>query len=182
LLFPLDTRFGNDNLASVSEPRNIVQLIKCMNVPMLLVDVEAKHPQTQSQSTLHSELPMRILHLSVIMLGAGLLVASPSFAQTSPQKQKTDGDSPTMVGPASGASKQRTDGDSPTVVGPASGAYKQRTDGGSPTVVGSASGASKQRTDGDSPTVIGPASGAYKQKTQSFSHSDGSPAGAMKQN
>jgi len=71
---------------------------------------------------------MRILGLSVTMVAAGLLLAAPSFAQTSTaKKQPTDGNSPTMVGPASGASKQRTDGNSPTTVGPGSGAYKQRT-------------------------------------------------------
>ncbi len=61
------------------------------------------------------------------MLGAGLLLAAPAFAQTTPQKQPTDGNSPTMVGAGGAASKQRTDGSSPPMVGPASKAYKQRT-------------------------------------------------------
>ena len=39
-------------------------------------------------------------------------------------KQPTDGESPTLVGPGSGAYKQRTDGESPTLVGPGSGAFK----------------------------------------------------------
>jgi hypothetical protein len=42
-------------------------------------------------------------------------------------KQKTDGASPTTVGPGSMAYKQKTDGESPTIVGPGSGAYKQKT-------------------------------------------------------
>ncbi len=105
---------------------------------------------------------MRTLRLSVFAAAAGLLMAAPAFAQTPTHKQRTDGNSPTMVGPASGASKQRTDGDSPTMVGPASGAYKQRTDGNSPTIVGSGSG-------------------AYKQHTQSLSHGD-TPVGVAKQN
>lgn len=61
-------------------------------------------------------------------------------------------------------------------------AQKQRTDGSSPTMVGPGSGAYKQRTDGSSPTMVGPGSGAFKQRTRSFSHSDGSPEGVMKQN
>jgi hypothetical protein len=61
-------------------------------------------------------------------------------------------------------SKQKTqDGNSPTVVGPASGAHKQKTqDGNSPTMVGPASGAHKQKTQGSLP-MVGPASKAYKE-------------------
>ncbi len=77
---------------------------------------------------------MRLHNLSRFMMLAGLLVAAPALAQTTPTttattKQKTDGNSPTMVGPASGAYKQHTDGSGagPTMVGPASGAYKQQT-------------------------------------------------------
>lgn len=46
----------------------------------------------------------------MLVATAGLLLASSVFAQTSPaQKQKTqDGNSPTTVGPASGAYKQKT--------------------------------------------------------------------------
>jgi hypothetical protein len=106
---------------------------------------------------------MKTSRLSAFAIGAALLMAAPAFAQTSPAKQKTDGDSPTTVGPGSAA-------------------YKQKTDGSSPTVTGPGSMASKQRTDGDSPTIVGPGSGAYKQKTQSLSHSDGSPVGIAKQN
>ena len=70
---------------------------------------------------------MKRLNFSVIAMAAGLLVAAPAFAQTTPaQKQRTDGGSITTTGPASGAAKQRTDGDSITTTGPASGAYKQR--------------------------------------------------------
>ncbi len=106
---------------------------------------------------------MKTSHLSALAIGAALLMAAPAFAQTSPAKQKTDGDSPTMVGPGSKASKQKTDGDGLTQVGPGSRAYKQKTDG-------------------DGLTQVGPGSGAYKQKTQSLSHSDGSPVGIAKQN
>ncbi len=71
---------------------------------------------------------MRTFRLSPLIMLGGLLLAAPAFAQTTtPAKQKTDGDGPTMIGPASGAFKQKTDGDSPTVVGPGSAAYKQRT-------------------------------------------------------
>jgi hypothetical protein len=94
---------------------------------------------------------MKTLSFSAIAIGAGLLIAAPAFAQDPATKQKTqDGNSPTMVGPASGAYKQKTqDGNSPTMVGPASGAYKQKTQ------------------DGNSPTMVGPGSKAYKQQTQS---------------
>lgn len=63
---------------------------------------------------------------------------------------------------APATTKQKTDGASPTIVGPGSGAYKQNTDGASPTIVGPGSGAYKQKTDGASPTIVGPGSGAYK--------------------
>jgi hypothetical protein len=112
------------------------------------------------------ELAMKTLRLSVLAMGAGLLLAAPAFAQSTPAtKQNTqDGNSPTTVGPGSAAYKQKTqDGNSPTMVGPASGAYKQKTQ------------------DGGSPTMVGPASGAYKQKTQSMSHGD-VPVGVAKQN
>lgn len=79
---------------------------------------------------------MKTLRLSVVAVAAGLLIiGAPAFAETPPdattpatssvQKQRTDGDGPAMVGPASGAFKQRTDGDGLPMVGPASGAYKQ---------------------------------------------------------
>jgi hypothetical protein len=90
------------------------------------------------------EFIMKFLKLSPIFMIAGLLVAAPAFAQTStPEKQKTDGNGPPMVGPASKAFKQSTDGDGPPMVGPASKAYKQSTDG-------------------DGPPMVGPASKAYK--------------------
>ena len=66
------------------------------------------------------------------------------------------------VAGAAEPSKQKTDGDSPTTVGPGSAAYKQKTDGNSPTMVGPGSGAYKQKTDGESPTTVGPGSRAYK--------------------
>jgi hypothetical protein len=92
---------------------------------------------------------MTVRAVSSAFLAAGLLIAAPAFAQTSPtkttvEKQKTDGDSPTQVGPGSKAFKQRTDGDAPTIVGPGSQAFKQRTDGESPTTVGPGSGAYKR--------------------------------------
>lgn len=83
---------------------------------------------------------MKMPNISAVAMAAGLLIATPVLAQTTsdtaktnaqsvqkPHKQRSDGDSPTTVGPASGAYKQRTDGSSPSMVGPASGAYKQRT-------------------------------------------------------
>jgi hypothetical protein len=72
---------------------------------------------------------MKTLRLSVIAIGAGLLLAAPAFAQTTPEKQKTqDGGGPAVVGPGSAASKQKTqDGGGPSVVGPGSAAYKQKT-------------------------------------------------------
>jgi hypothetical protein len=123
---------------------------------------------------------MKTLTFTSVLLAATVMVGAAAIAQTTPPKQHTDGNSPTVVGPASGAykqgtqgvnhsmnhsmaSKQATDGNSPTMVGPGSGAFKQHTDGSSPTMVGPASGAFKQHTDGSSPTVVGPASGAYKQ-------------------
>jgi hypothetical protein len=87
-----------------------------------------RHPP--NETTQLQEFLMKALRLSVIAMGAGLLMAAPAFAQTTPaQKQQTqDGGSPTQVGPASAAYKQKTqDGGSPTLVGPASGAYKQKT-------------------------------------------------------
>jgi hypothetical protein len=69
---------------------------------------------------------MRILPAAAALMVASVLIAAPVFAQSS-TKQKTDGDSPTTVGPGSKAYKQRTDGDSPTTVGPGSKAYKQKT-------------------------------------------------------
>jgi hypothetical protein len=107
------------------------------------------------------EFPMKIFSVSAVMMVAGVLIAAPVFAQL-PSKQKTDGDSPTIVGPGSAAYKQKTDGDSPTIVGPGSEAFKQKTDG-------------------DSPTIVGPGSEAFKQKTQSLSHSDPN-MGLAKQN
>jgi hypothetical protein len=146
---------------------------------------DAKNTASSQLNTSHQEFVMKTLRLSVIAMGAGLLLAAPAFAQSTPTKQQTqDGNGPAMTGPASGASKQKTqDGGGPPMVGPASGAYKQKTqDGGSPTMVGPASGAYKQKTqDGGSPTMVGPASGAYKQKTQSLSHGE-APLGVAKQN
>jgi hypothetical protein len=112
------------------------------------------------------EFVMKILSLSVIAMGAGLLMAAPAFAQTTPvQKQQTqDGNSPTTVGPGSAAYKQKTqDGNSPTMVGPGSAAYKQKTQADGPAMVGPASGAYKQKTQADGPAMVGPASGAYRQ-------------------
>jgi hypothetical protein len=94
---------------------------------------------------------MTIRALSGVLLAAGLVMAVPALAQTTPGASK------------SAVEKQRTDGNSPTTVGPGSQASKQRTDGNSPTSVGPGSGAFKQRTDGDSPTTVGPGSRAFKQ-------------------
>jgi hypothetical protein len=73
---------------------------------------------------------VKILSLSVVLVGAGLLVAAPALAQSTPDqmksaqaaKQKTDGgpsDGGFNTGPASGATS-----------GPSQGANKQHTDGG----------------------------------------------------
>jgi hypothetical protein len=95
-----------------------------------------------------SEFVMRYLRSLTLAMAAGTMMLGSALAQQTGANETT--------------SKQKTDGNSPTVVGPASGAYKQHTDGNSPTVVGPASGAYKQHTDGASPTMVGPASGAYK--------------------
>jgi hypothetical protein len=108
---------------------------------------------SKSDQPVATEFVMRVLPASAVLIAAGLLVAAPVSAQTSPDNK-----------PPASAQKQKTqDGNSPTTVGPGSAAYKQKTQ------------------DGNSPTMVGPGSGAYKQKTQSMSHSDGSPA-ATKQN
>ena len=66
---------------------------------------------------------MKILPVTAVFLGAGLMIAGPTFAQTSQptqqtaQKQHTDGGFNT--GPASGATS-----------GPSGGANKQHTEGG----------------------------------------------------
>lgn len=91
--------------------------------------------------------------LPIVALAAGLFVATP-LAVTPAFAQATNNAPPTT--------KQPTDGNSPTVVGPGSGAFKQSTDGNSPTIVGPGSAAFKQQTDGNSPTLVGPASGAFK--------------------
>ncbi len=56
---------------------------------------------------------MLVRALSGALLAAGLLIALPALAQT------TQGAAKTAV------EKQRTDGNSPTTVGPGSGAFKQ---------------------------------------------------------
>jgi hypothetical protein len=50
---------------------------------------------------------MRILPAAAALMVASVLIAAPVFAQSS-TKQKTDGDSPTTVGPGSKAYKQKT--------------------------------------------------------------------------
>jgi hypothetical protein len=80
---------------------------------------------------------MRTVPLFTILFGVGLINGGPIFAQnaTNPdtpiaplaQSQKTDGESPTMVGPGSAVHRQKTDGESPTMIGPGSAAYKQQT-------------------------------------------------------
>ncbi len=63
---------------------------------------------------------MNTLKLSAGLLAAGLLVGAPAFAQSDTDSSKPK---PTT------AQKQKTDGNSPTEVGPGSAAYKQRTQG-----------------------------------------------------
>jgi hypothetical protein len=69
---------------------------------------------------------MKPAKLSALAL-AFALGAAPVFAQSLPRGQRTDGDSPTMVGPASQAFKQRTDGEAPAMIGPGSKAFVQKT-------------------------------------------------------
>src|SRR5579859_3321925 len=99
---------------------------------MSMLYTDAVHTASLPYQPCTQEPVMKTLRYSVIAMGAALLMAAPVFAQTAAQKQQTqDGNSPTTVGPASGAYKQKTqDGNSPTTVGPASGAYKQRTQDG----------------------------------------------------
>ncbi len=88
---------------------------------------------------------MRFVQFSTALMAAGILIAGPALAQTSPTpakkpattttatKQKTDGEGPSdggfNTGPASGAHKQRTDGEGPSDggfnTGPASGAIQK---------------------------------------------------------
>jgi hypothetical protein len=90
-----------------------------------------------------SKLEDKNMRIGPMLALVGVIAATAVSAQE-PTKQKTqDGDSPTQVGPASGAYKQQTDGNSPPIVGPASGAYKQQTQGSLP--------------------QVGPGSKAYKQ-------------------
>ena len=74
---------------------------------------------------------MRVLPVSIALLTTGLLIAAPALAQTStppastsqtakPHKQRTDGNSPPMIGPGSAASKQHAQSLSHA-------AFKQRT-------------------------------------------------------
>jgi hypothetical protein len=80
---------------------------------------------------------MKIFGRTQGVLFASLLIATPAFAQA-PQTQKQ---TPPAHVQTSQAQKQKTqDGNSPTTVGPASGAYKQKTQGSLPEV-GPASGA-----------------------------------------
>jgi hypothetical protein len=122
---------------------------------------------------------MKVRKTAAMVMVAGLALAVPAFAQTSPttstQKQRTDGgDSPANKQTDQSAAawhKQHTDGgDSPANMQTdktASAWHKQHTDGGD-------SPANKQ-TDQS-------AAAWHKQHTQSLSHSDGSPSGVMKQN
>jgi hypothetical protein len=115
---------------------------KLLEMSMLCADAEETASPSDRPHT--QEIVMKSLRLSLIAMGA-LLMAAPAFAQTPATKQQTqDGNSPTTVGPASGAYKQKTqDGNSPTMVGPGSKAYKQQTQGELP--------------------MVGPGSKAYKQ-------------------
>lgn len=102
---------------------------------------------------------MKVRKTAAMVMAAGLALAVPAFAQTSPttpttstQKQHTDGgDSP--------ANKQTDQ--------TAAAWHKQHTDGGD--------APANMQTDQSSAAW-------HKQHTQSLSHSDGSPAGVMKQN
>jgi len=72
---------------------------------------------------------MKLQYLSAAMMAAGLLTAVPAFAQTTPQKQKTQEGGPSMQGPTGGAFnadpnyKQRTQEGGPSMQGPTGGAF-----------------------------------------------------------
>jgi hypothetical protein len=88
------------------------------------------------------EVIMKTLNRSLIALIIGLPISSLALAPIALAQTQTTQDgktSPPVV--HHNATKQRTqDGNSPTTVGPASGAYKQRTQGALPDI-GPASGA-----------------------------------------
>jgi len=128
---------------------------------------------------------MNIRHFHAAVMTVGILAAVPAFAQTTTpsqdkavQKQHTDGgDAPLSAGATDQSSaawhKQHTDGgdaplDTHTSDQAAAQWHKQHTDGGDAPL---APGASDQS-----------AADWHKQHTQSLSHSDGTPADAMKQN
>jgi hypothetical protein len=97
-------------------------------VKMTMLTPDAKQDASTPLHNLPRSVLMKTLTLAMLAMGAGLLVAGPSFAQTAEKQKTQDGNSPTTVGPGSAAYKQKTqDGGSPTMVGPASGAYKQKT-------------------------------------------------------
>jgi hypothetical protein len=76
----------------------------------------------------------RNMRIGPILALVGVIAATAVSAQEATKQKTQDGNSPTQVGPASGAYKQQTDGNSPPMVGPASGAYKQQTQGSLPQV------------------------------------------------
>jgi hypothetical protein len=94
---------------------------------------------------------VKILSFSAVLVGAGLLIAAPAFAQTKPDHQTK----PDQMKSAQATSKQKTDGgpsDGGFNTGPASGATS-----------GPSQGANKQHTDGgpsDGGFYTGPASKA----------------------
>jgi hypothetical protein len=105
--------------------------------------IRKRHLLIANRPTIYRELAARIQELDMKKFGypqrvlfASLLIAAPAFAQA-PQTQKQ---TPAAPAQTSQAPKQKTDGNSPTMVGPASGAYKQKTQGDLPEV-GPASGA-----------------------------------------
>jgi len=62
---------------------------------------------------------MKTILLSASILAAGLVAWAPAIAQTSPGSTSPD---------ATASQKQPTQADGPSVVGPASGAYKESSD------------------------------------------------------
>ena len=131
---------------------------------------------------------MKIRHFHAAVMTVGMLAAVPAFAQTT---------TPATAAQDKAVQKQHTDGgDAPLSAGATDQSsatwHKQHTDGGdSPLDTRTSDQAAaqwhKQHTDGgDSPLATGATDQSsaawHKQHTQSLSHSDGTPADAMKRN
>jgi hypothetical protein len=104
---------------------------------------------------------MKIQSFAAVLMSANVLIAVPALAQTTPSTREA-------------AQKQRTDGEGPPMVGPASGAYKEYSDPKGWDA--SAEAWHKQHTEGVPASTTPPqygsdSSDAQRQSTQSFAHS-----------